>query len=234
MAPERASNDTGTSLMDTSAARRNILARIRAAQGRAPEPAAGEREAAQSYVASHPRGPRPPLSDDLVACFVERAQLMASTVDTVETLADVPTAAYRYLNENGLPLQAIAWQTLQDMQWAAAGIAVEFRKPVDADKVGLTGCFCAIAETGTLVLMSGPETYASAGLLPETHIAIVPASRIVGCHEDAFDLARSERGELPRATNFVSGPSRTADIEQSLVLGAHGPYRVHAIVVRGA
>ncbi|MDQ7979717.1 lactate utilization protein C [Paraburkholderia sp. SARCC-3016] len=221
--------------MDTSTARRNILARIRAAQGRAPEPAAGERDAVERYIASHPRGPRPPLPDDLVACFVERAQLMVSTVDTVETLADVPAAAYRYLNEQGLAVHAIAWQTLQDMQWAAAGITVEFRKPVDSDKVGLTGCYCAIAETGTVVLMSGAETYASAGLLPETHIAIVPASRIVGCHEDVFDLVRKERGgELPRATNFVSGPSRTADIEQTVVLGAHGPYRVHVIVVRGA
>jgi L-lactate dehydrogenase complex protein LldG len=235
MSLHRINDDTGTSLMDTSTARRNILARIRAAQGRAPEPAASEREAVEAYMASHPRGPRPPLPDDLVACFVERAQSMASTVDTVDALADVPAAAFRYLSEQGLPMQAIAWQTLQHMQWAEAGVTVEFRKPVDADKVGLTGCYCAIAETGTLVLLSGAETYASAGLLPETHIAIVPASRIVGCHEDVFDLARTELGgELPRATNFVSGPSRTADIEQSVVLGAHGPYRVHAIVVRGA
>jgi L-lactate dehydrogenase complex protein LldG len=234
MPVHRTSHVTGTSFMDTSTARRNILARIRAAQGREPEPAAGEREAAQSYMASHPRGPRPPLPDDLVACFVERAQLMASTVDTVDALADVPAAAHRYLTEQSLPVHAIAWQTLQDLPWAETGITVEFRKPQDTDKVGFTGCFCAIAETGTLVLLSGPQTYASAGLLPETHIAIVPASRIVGCQEDAFDLIRSERGELPRATNFVSGPSRTADIEQSLVLGAHGPYRVHAIIVRGA
>ncbi|RDT00409.1 lactate utilization protein C, partial [Burkholderia contaminans] len=101
-------------------------------------------------------------------------------------------------------------------------------------RVGLPGCFCATAETGSLVLLSGPDTYASAGLLPETHIAIVPASRIVAGHEDAFALIRSERGELPRAVNFVSGPSRTGDIEQTIVLGAHGPYRVHVIVVRGA
>ncbi|MFC0398659.1 LutC/YkgG family protein [Paraburkholderia rhizosphaerae] len=220
--------------MDTSAARNNILARIRAAQGRGPEPTAGERDAAQSYMESHPRGPRPPLPDDLVGHFAERAIQMASTVDTVDALTDVPAAARRYLSEKALPVQAIAWQTLQGFAWADAGLSVEFRKPHDTDKVGFTGCFCAIAESGTLVLLSGPETYASAALLPETHIAIVPASRIVGCHEDAFDLIRSERGELPRASNFVSGPSRTADIEQSLVLGAHGPYRVHAIIVRGA
>ena len=57
--------------MDTSTARRNILARIRAAQGREPEPAASEREAAQAYLASHPQGPRPTMPADLVAHFSE-------------------------------------------------------------------------------------------------------------------------------------------------------------------
>ncbi|MGP8433907.1 LutC/YkgG family protein [Paraburkholderia fungorum] len=220
--------------MDTSIARRNILARIRAAQGREPEPSASEREAAADYLARHPQGPRPEMPADLATRFIEEAQKMATTIDTVETLSEVPSAAHRYLTEHALPLQAVAWQTLQDLQWAEAGLSVEFRKPEDGDMVGLTGCFCATAETGTLVLLSGPQTYASAGLLPQTHIAIVPASRIVSGHEEAFALIRSERGELPRAVNFVSGPSRTGDIEQTIVLGAHGPYRVHAIVVRGA
>ncbi|MBW9106552.1 LutC/YkgG family protein [Paraburkholderia phenoliruptrix] len=220
--------------MDTSTARRNILARIRAAQGREPEPAASEREAAADYLARHPQGPRPDMPPDLTARFIEEAQKMATTVDTVESLAEVPAAARRYLVQHGLPLQAIAWQTLQDLRWVDAGLTVEFRKPRDGDVVGLTGCFCATAETGSLVLLSGPQTYASAGLLPETHIAIVPASRIVSGHEEAFALIRSERGELPRAVNFVSGPSRTGDIEQTIVLGAHGPYRVHVIVVLGA
>lgn len=220
--------------MDTSIARRNILARIRAAQGREPEPSTAERDVAADYLARHPAGPRPEMPADLGARFMEEAQRMASTVDLVQTLAEVPAAAHRYLTQHGLPLQAIAWQTLQDLQWAEAGLTVEFRKPKDDDVVGLTGCFCATAETGTLVLLSGPQTYASAGLLPETHIAIVPASRIVAGHEEAFALIRKERGELPRAVNFVSGPSRTGDIEQTIVLGAHGPYRVHVIVVHGA
>jgi L-lactate dehydrogenase complex protein LldG len=220
--------------MDTSVARRNILARIRAAQGRPAEPAASEREAAADYLARHPEGPRPPMPDDLVARFVDEARRMSTTVEEINTLNDVPAAVHRYLSEHGLRVQAIAWQTLRDLAWADAGMTVEFRKPEDPDLVGITGCFCATAETGTLVLLSGPETYASAGLLPETHVAIVPASRIVAGHEDAFRLILAERGELPRAVNFVSGPSRTGDIEQTIVLGAHGPYRVHAIVVRGA
>ncbi|CAG4906831.1 LutC/YkgG family protein [Paraburkholderia saeva] len=220
--------------MDTSVARRNILARIRAAQGRPAEPAASEREAVTDYLERHPEGPRPPMPGDLVTRFVEEARRMSSTVEEVATLSDVPAAAHRYLLEHNLPVRAIAWETLREFAWAEAGIAVEFRKPVDLDPVGITGCFCATAETGTLVLLSGPQTYASAALLPETHIAVVPVSRIVAGHEDAFGLIRTERGELPRAVNFVSGPSRTGDIEQTIVLGAHGPYRVHVIVVRGA
>ncbi|SEA23759.1 LutC/YkgG family protein [Paraburkholderia sartisoli] len=220
--------------MDTSVARRNILARIRAAQGRSAESAASEREAVADYLARHPEGPRPPMPDDLVARFVDEARKMSTTVEEVATLSDVPAAAHRYLLERELPVQAVAWETLRELAWADAGIAVEFRKPGNLDPVGITGCFCATAETGTLVLLSGPQTYSSAGLLPETHIAIVPASRIVAGQEDAFSLIRAERGELPRAVNFVSGPSRTGDIEQTIVLGAHGPYRVHAIVVRGA
>jgi L-lactate dehydrogenase complex protein LldG len=80
-------------------------------------------------------------------------------------------------------------------------------------------------------LCSGVETPATVSLLPETHVAVVPVARIVAHMEDGWDLARAELGELPRAVNFVSGPSRTADIEQTVVLGAHGPYRVHIVLV---
>jgi L-lactate dehydrogenase complex protein LldG len=108
---------------------------------------------------------------------------------------------------------------------------VEGRGALDEDLVGITGCFCAIAETGTLMLCSGPESPATISLLPETHVAVVPVGRIVAGMEEAWKLARAELGELPRAVNFVSGPSRTGDIEQTIVLGAHGPYRVHIVLV---
>jgi L-lactate dehydrogenase complex protein LldG len=97
--------------------------------------------------------------------------------------------------------------------------------------VGITSAFCAIAETGTLLTLSGPRTPATTSLLPETHIAVVRKSRMVRSMEDAWKLLRDEEGRMPRAANFISGPSRTADIEQTLVLGAHGPYRVHIVLV---
>ncbi|WP_250478771.1 MULTISPECIES: lactate utilization protein C [unclassified Caballeronia] len=223
--------------MDTSDARRNILARIRSAQGRRGTATDAERAGADEYVERHPAGPRPPLPqtrDELIARFTLEAERLSTTVAEVESIDDAPAEAVRYLQSLNLPVDVVAWPALAHLRWSEAGIRAAFRKPADEDLVGITGCFCATAETGSLVLLSGAQTPASGALLPQTHIAIMPASRIVAAHEDAFALMRAERGELPRAVNFVSGPSRTGDIEQTIVLGAHGPYRVHVIVVRGA
>jgi L-lactate dehydrogenase complex protein LldG len=143
----------------------------------------------------------------------------------------VPTAVARYLAGQGLPMQAVATGDVAGFDWSGAGIEIVLRVAVDADKTGISGCFCAIAETGTLMLLSGPQTPGSVSLLPETHVAIVPVGRIVATMEDAFALLRAEHGNLPRAVNFISGPSRTGDIEQTIVLGAHGPCRVHLILV---
>lgn len=220
--------------MDTTAARNAIFNRIRQAQQRPAEPTQAERDAVADYLRRHPQGPRPTVGPDLVQHFKAQALRMTDTVDEVATIADVPQAVARYLDSVGVPRNAIAWKTLDELPWDAAGVQVEFRPPRNEDLVGITGAFCAIAETGTLMLLSGAETYASASLLPETHVAIVPASRIVAGMEDAFAFVRAERGEFPRAVNFISGPSRTGDIEQTIVLGAHGPYRVHVIIVAHA
>ncbi len=104
------------------------------------------------------------------------------------------------------------------------------RKFEDNDLVGITGAFCAKAETGTLMMPSDAETPATTSLLPETHVAVFDPRRIVNSMEDAWDLLRREHKQLPRAVNFISGPSRTADIEQTVTLGAHGPYRVLLIL----
>lgn len=220
--------------MDTSAARKAIFSRIRTAQNRPPEPTSAEHASASEYMGRHSRGPQPALGDDLVERFKQQALRMSDTLDEVDALRDVPGAVRRYLDLQGIRPNAIAWRDLNTFSWNEAGINIEFRPPRNEDLVGITGSFCAVAETGTLMLLSGRDTYSSASLLPETHIAIVHRSRIVGGMEDAFMLARDECGELPRAVNFISGPSRTGDIEQTIVLGAHGPYRVHVILVLDA
>jgi L-lactate dehydrogenase complex protein LldG len=224
---------------DTSKSRAAILQRIRTSQRRPGPPTDGERTQADDYMARHPSGPGPALSGDLTRHFRQMAERMASTVEEVPTMAEAPAAVARYLAAQGIAPKVVVWPQLGGLDWAAAGVDAEARRPKrdesqGADAVGVTGCFCALAETGTLVLVSSPETPSSTHLLPETHVAIVPASRIVATMEDAFALMRAERGGvaqmMPRAINMVSGPSRTGDIEQTIVLGAHGPYRVHVVV----
>ena len=127
--------------------------------------------------------------------------------------------------------RCVGWPEFAALDWHAAGIEYDNRAANADDLVGLTGCFCAIGETGTLLLLGAPATPKATALLPETHICVVKKSRIVPTMEDAFSLMRMEAGEPPRATFFVSGPSRTADIEQTIVIGAHGPYRVHVILI---
>lgn len=216
--------------MDTSRARQAIFERIRQAKRNS----GGTADMALDYLARHPAGPQPRLGPDLQMHFLQQALRMADTVGQLASLDQVPVTVSRYLETHGLQKSAVAWKTLTGLAWQQAGIEVQFRPPHQHDLVGITGCFCAIAETGSLLLLSGSDTWASTGLLPETHIAIVPGSRIVPTMEDAFALVRAERGELPRAANFISGPSRTGDIEQTIVVGAHGPYRVHVIVVQDA
>jgi L-lactate dehydrogenase complex protein LldG len=215
-------------------ARENILARVRSNLGLTGDrPSGDEIVAVESYLRLHPHGPRP-LSDwpDLAARFRERATTLGSTVDEVPAPSQVPEAVLRYLQAHSLPKSVVCWPDLDALPWAAQGIDAQARTAVDSDLIGVTGCFCGIAETGTLMFLSGVKTPAATSLLPETHIAILPVGRIVVGMEEGWSLLRAEHGKVPRAVNFISGPSRTADIEQTIVIGAHGPYRVHIVLVR--
>lgn len=212
-------------------ARDNILARVRKGLGLPGDVPGAERGKARATMAAGARGPRPTQDwTDAVARFRERSEKLGTTVDRVASAADAPQAVARYLQQLGLPTAAVIWPDLRDMPWAAAGLEVQARAAVGADLVSVTGSFCAIAETGTLMLLSGEGTPASVSLLPETHVALLDVTRIVAGMEEAWDLMKAGlQGPPPRAVNFVSGPSRTADIEQTIVIGAHGPYRVHVV-----
>lgn len=224
-----------------SEARTAILARVR--QGVAGGDTAERRQQAIASAAARHLGPQPVLGGEFLADsladspahllprFRAKAESLASTTEMVATAAQAPAAIARYLAANGLGVEAVIAPKLASLDWSGAGLRVAARAAVDADTVGVTDCFCAIAETGTIMLLSSPQSPASVSLLPETHIALVPISRLVATMEEAFALQRAEFGALPRAVNLISGPSRTGDIEQTIVLGAHGPCRVHLILI---
>ena len=215
-------------------AREKILGRIRNAQARANGATvaaiAPRTEAVASHLALHPRGPLPPCPDNLVARFKECALKLSSDVMETDDRMEVPALLSRYLDERKLPVSGVCWPSLAGLPWSSAGLDMQPRPAKNQDLVGVTGAFCAISETGTLMLLSGVETPSTTSLLPETHVAVLDPRRIVATMEDAWDLLRKEHRQPPRAVNFISGPSRTADIEQTVTLGAHGPYRVLLIL----
>ena len=221
-----------------SRSRDDVMARVRKALGKVGRDERGL-ASAEAYLAQHAQGPRPAQAGDLVERFMRRARDMESTVERIADRSEIPAQVARYLGAAQLSLasseqtanEGVCWPELAALDWIGAGLKIEARPAIGSDRLGITGVFCAIAETGTMVILSGAETPTATMLLPETHVAVVRADRIVPGMEDAFALIRRERGELPRAVNLISGPSRTGDIEQTIVLGAHGPYRVHILVV---
>lgn len=212
-------------MSDPKASRAVILERLR-----------GAGKAVPSLAPTEPTIAEPPLPDgllqaDLTQRFIDRARGLDSSVERLASVADLPGAVAAYLDRHGLPRRLVCWPEWAGLDWPAAEVEIEARPARGDDGVGLTGCFAALAETGTLMLLSGPETAAVTSLLPETHLAVVRTGRIVATLEQAFARLRRERGQPPRAVNLVSGPSRTGDIEQTITLGAHGPYRVQIWVV---
>ncbi len=177
---------------------------------------------------------------DLVTRFVRRATDMESTVERLADRREIPAAVARYLDALSLPAALAAQKSharrlLAGVRRSRLGGGRARNRSAAHDRAttasAITGSFCAIAETGTLVVLAGADTPTATTLLPDTHVAVVRADRIVAGMEEAFALVRSERGRLPRAINLISGPSRTGDIEQTIVLGAHGPFRVHIVVL---
>jgi len=227
-----------TTPADNRASRDAILGRVRKAL-RKSGPDSANRAEADAYIAAHAQGPRPAMPADLVTRFLQRATDMASTVERLASRSDIPAAVARYLDALDLPPQlaeqkshtGVCWPEFADLDWRGAGLAIEARPTTGQDRLGITGSFCAIAETGTLVFTTGADIPTATTLLPDTHIAVIRADRVVSGMEEAFALVRAAHGGLPRAMNMISGPSRTGDIEQTIVLGAHGPFRVHILLL---
>ena len=221
-------------------ARETILGRVRASRTR-PDAAAAQRAVAER-LAGHARHLQPArIALDhagLIALFVEKATGVDATLETIDNKVDVPAAVARYLRGRNLPAEAAiaAHPDLDRLDWQASTMTVQRRAPEGTDRVGINRPLCAVAETGTLVFASGPQSPATMNFLPETHIVVLRACEIVGGYEDAWDRLRAAgRGQgpaLPRTLNLVTGTSRTGDIEQILQLGVHGPKFMHILVVK--
>jgi L-lactate dehydrogenase complex protein LldG len=199
-----------------------------------------QRQAVEARLAQPPRGPvvaRAELPQaGKVALFCQWAEANNATVAQVAA-ADVPAEVAGYLARNNLPAEAAMAPSpaLDGYDWGSQKmLSLRRGRGEGSDHVSITGAFAGIAETGTLVTTSGPEHPVTLNLLPDTHIVVLRESDIVGGYEDVWQRLRARYGKdrMPRTVNTITGPSRTGDIEQTIELGAHGPRRMHIVVVR--
>jgi L-lactate dehydrogenase complex protein LldG len=191
-------------------------------------------------LTEHPRGVVPRRGQmpgpEQRALFIRMVQEAAGTVATVEAVDEVPAAVATLLRGHNLRLAVRrgADAFLAALPWQKESIDVSEGPSDGIQAVGVSHAFAAIAETGTLVLTSGADNPTTLNFLPSNHIVVVRESELVGDFETVLDRLRQAYGALlPRAVNLVTGPSRSADIEQTLILGAHGPLRLHVILVPG-
>jgi L-lactate dehydrogenase complex protein LldG len=223
-----------------SEARERIFARIRNSLGRGQLDPDGEAELRARIAARH-RNLVPSRATALdgrarVELFIAMAEEVQATVTRVSSPAAVPEAVARYLAAENLPAELVMAPdpSLAEIAWENWPLLQIRRGRAEAeDRVSLTPCHAAIAETGTLMLISGAQTPTTLNFLPETHIVVVRRNQVVATYEDGWDRLRAGKAAEapPRAVNFITGPSRTADIEQHIELGAHGPRRLHIVLV---
>ena len=193
-------------------ARDDILSRIRARRLKsAPRP--------QSYTPPKP-------SADLAAQFAERATRLFAEVRVLDGESEIPSAVAELLRAHNLPA-VVHLPGAEDFHLAKAGLSVEATPP-GPDDTALARAPLAIAETGTLVYPAAADRPASWHFRPGFEISVLRARDIV----PHLETALSRIGVLPHTINLVSGPSRTADIEQTLELGAHGPKALAILIIR--
>jgi L-lactate dehydrogenase complex protein LldG len=222
-------------------AREAILGKVRKSLGGGHNDAA-RLAAVEARLAKAPKGiiPERGQLDDKARrrLFVAMAEKVSASVKQVKSPDDVPKAVAEYLRSRNLPaaIRIGADKRLAKMPWASQRALNVKRGSSDGDdEAGVSHAFGAIAESGTLVLASGSDNPTTINFLPEHHIVVVDAKDVAGDMESVISRLRRKygKGDMPRTLNFITGPSRSGDIEQKLLLGAHGPRALHIILVGG-
>jgi len=170
-----------------------------------------------------------------LATFKAEAERAQASVAEAPTWADAPAEIARFLRESNCPATVRMGDDprLASMPWDETSLEISHGASEGRDVNAVSAAFAGIAETGTLALVSGADNPTTLNFLPDNHIVLLPREAIEADYESVFTKLREVygKGGAPRTLNFITGPSRSADIEQTLLLGAHGPRRLHIVVV---
>jgi L-lactate dehydrogenase complex protein LldG len=219
-------------------ARDDILQNIRRSLGVTGREAT-RRWAVEERLGRGPRGVVPARGQvegpERLALFRMQAEAALATVTEVASAAEVPRVVADYLRNHNLPAAVRVGEDerLQAMPWASTSLEVSWGRSHGGDLNAVSHAFGGVAESGTLVLTSGPENPSTLNFLPDNHIVVVRAKDIEGDYESLWARLRQTfgKGAMPRTVNWITGPSRSGDIEQTMLLGAHGPRRLHVVLV---
>ncbi|HQS10949.1 MAG TPA: lactate utilization protein [Xanthobacteraceae bacterium] len=219
-----------------------VFASVRRALG-ATGQEAPRRQAVADRIAGHPRGIIPARADlppaQKIDLFKDMVRAADGTLDHLARAADVPLAVASYLRERNLPPTILrgADPRLANLPWDTAPNLDVWIGPSDGRQLaGLSHAFAGVAESGTVVMLSGPDNPSTLNLLPDHHLVVIDAGDVAGDYETVWTRIRAAYGAglMPRTVNWITGPSRSADIEQTLLLGAHGPRSLHVLLVGAA
>ncbi len=215
-----------------SASRKAILASIRSSLKRSAPlqgSVAGGLEARLQHCPGHPR---PALGAALEEHFITRWRAAGGSCSRLTDSKGVPAAVARYLKRHELGFEVVrgGGEILNQLHWPSR-LTVRNGVPQDEDSVAVTEAWVAVAETGSLVMRTSSFMPATLNFLPACNLVLVSATRMLRYQEDVWALLRREGTEPPRGIHLITGPSRTADVEQTLQIGAHGPGRIHVFIV---
>jgi L-lactate dehydrogenase complex protein LldG len=221
-----------------SDARERVLARVRK---RMP---AGDDAGRRAAVAARLDKPKPNLipargaGDDehRIALFTRLMEGVGGTVERIASAEDIPHAVAAYLRNHNLParIRRGADNLLANLPWhRTPALSVSEGRGEDADKAAISHAFAGAAESATVILLSGPENPTTLNFLPEVHLVVLEVKDLHGSYEEAWMRLRKiyGNGRMPRTVNMISGPSRTGDVEQTIVRPAHGPKDMHVILL---
>jgi L-lactate utilization protein LutC len=188
------------------------------------------------------REPFAPISTLLPAdrrrtLFAEKLAQNKATFSEILARKSIPGAVARHVARQGYDGKVIVGQSLTALPWDIVdldcnGVSEQHDLPLEDGLMMVTDCFAAAAETGTIITLSDRDHDSRLNFVARHHCVVLDEQDLVGPYEDVWVHMQNRQVPMPRAANFITGPSRTADIEQTIELGAHGPASLHVILVR--
>ena len=173
----------------------------------------------------------PPILLDPIGAFTERARLANAEVQIIQSEGAITEAIADLLRSKNLPARLCVPEIARELSWEnAPGLTIETAAPGREDTAIAIAQF-GIAETGTLAYAAESRAPASWHFRAGFEIAVIHARNILPNMEELLRQVKNAGG-LPSTLNFVTGPSRTGDIEQTLELGAHGPKALAILILK--